>query len=145
MLALLSRHAETFIRFSIVGTIGFLVDLTLLYLLIYLAGLGPYVGRVGSFLGAATATWFLNRVFTFRNAAPEAHGRQWLRFVAVNSVGAVANYGTYVLVLAIGTASAVLPGIGVAAGSIAGLTFNYTLSRHFVFGSKARTGGTEST
>ena len=54
-----------------------------------------------------------------RDAALEAHGRQWLRFVAVNSLGAVVNYGTYVLVLAIGTASAILPGIGVAAGSLA--------------------------
>lgn len=136
MLALASRHFGPLIKFGIVGTIGFLVDLSLLYVLLYLAGAGPYLGRLGSFLGAATVTWFLNRVFTFRDAAPEAHGRQWLRFVAVNSLGAAVNYGTYVLVLAVGTASAVLPGIGVAAGSLAGLVFNYSLSRRFVFSPK---------
>ncbi len=136
MRALVSRHFGTLIKFGIVGTIGFLVDLSLLYVLLYLLGTGPYLGRAGSFLGAATVTWFLNRSFTFRDAAPEAHGRQWLRFVAVNAVGAAVNYGTYVLVLAIGTASVALPGIGVAAGSLAGLVFNYSLSRRFVFTAK---------
>lgn len=136
VLGLVSRHAETFLKFGIVGTIGFLVDVTLLYLLLDL-GAGPYLGRLGSFLGAATTTWFLNRVFTFRDAAPEAHGRQWLRFVAVNTLGALANLGTYGVVLAIGPETGdlaeALPGLGVAAGSIAGLLFNYTLSRRFVF------------
>ena len=140
MIALMSRHFGTLIRFSIVGTIGLLVDLTLLYFLLYLVGTDPYLGRVGSFLGAVTVTWFLNRTFTFRDAAPEDHGRQWLRFVAVNSLGAVVNYGIYVLVLAVGTASAALPGIGVAAGSLAGLVFNYSLSRRFVFTPKQASG-----
>ena len=140
MTAFVLRHFETLVKFSIVGTIGLLVDLTVLYFLLYLVGTGPYLGRVGSFLSAATVTWFLNRSFTFRDAAPEAHGRQWLRFVAVNCLGAVVNYGTYVLVLAIGTASAILPGIGVAAGSLAGLAFNYSLSRRFVFTPKQASG-----
>ena len=132
MLALVSRHGETFVKFGIVGTIGFLVDVGLLYLLLYL-GAGPHLGRLGSFLGAATTTWFLNRVFTFRDAARGPRGRQWLRFVAVNSLGALANLGTYLLVITFGPPSELLPGIGVAAGSIAGLALNYTLSRRFVF------------
>jgi len=131
--ALCERHAGTFVRFSIVGTIGFLIDTAVLYLLLYGAGLGPYAGRVCSFLVAASANWLLNRVFTFRDARSEPHGRQWLSFVVVCTVGALANYGVYALVIAHGQASVLLPGIAVAAGSVAGLAFNYTLSRRFVF------------
>ena len=137
--ALRERHLATFLRFSVVGTIGFLVDTAVLYLLLYGAGLCPYAARLGSFLVAASVTWLLNRVFTFRAARREARGRQWLRFVAVCSVGAVVNYATYAAVVALAPASALTPGLGVAAGSIAGLALNYTLSRRLVFTDGAQT------
>ena len=131
--ALGERHLGTFLRFSIVGTIGFVIDATVLYLLHLGMGLGLYRARVGSFLVAASVNWLLNRVFTFRDARRDSHGRQWLSFVAVCSLGAIANYGAYALVIACGPESVLLPGFAVAAGSIAGLAFNYTLSRRFVF------------
>ena len=139
--SLVSRHLAPLLKFSIVGTIGLLVDVTALYLLLYLVGFGPYAGRLGSFLIAATTTWFINRVFTFRDARPESHGRQWLRFVVTNSLGAVINYAVYAAVISQGAASVYLPGFAVAAGSLAGLAFNYTLSRRYVFSMDEGSGG----
>jgi len=56
------------LRFAIVGTAGFGVDTIVLYFGLWVLGLGPYSARLISFLVAATATWFCNRVFTFGDA-----------------------------------------------------------------------------
>jgi putative flippase GtrA len=125
--------APQFLRFILVGAVGFAIDVGVLYLALALFGLGPYVGRVISYLCAATSTWYLHRRFTFRNRLGQPLGREWLKFVAFNGVGGLLNYVTYVACLHYFAASAASPAIGVALGSVAGLSVNYTLSRHVVF------------
>ena len=126
------RLAAEFIRFGMVGTVGFLVDSGVLMAAIAL-GLGPWLGRLLSFLAAATTTYALNRLWTFRHRAGEGGTGQWARFVAVNLGGFAANYGTYAAVITLVETAAAWPVLGVAAGSIAGLGVNFTLSRRFVF------------
>ncbi len=122
-----------FFRFCIVGTIGFVIDAGSLWLLIDFAGLGLLWGRVLSYLIAATATWILHRHYTFPHGRKAPHGPQWVRFVAVNGVGAGINYGIYaLLVLNIGL-FARWPALAVAVGSGAALAFNFLASRRFVF------------
>ena len=53
-----------FLRFGLVGAVGFLVDVGVLYAMHGL-GLDLYTARVVSFLAAATFTWLGNRFFTF--------------------------------------------------------------------------------
>src|SRR5215470_6405001 len=99
------KVAGQMLRFGIVGGIGFLVDAGLLHLMLKL-GLGYYGGRLISFLAAATATWILNRSFTFRRETPSAiHSDplhpmgEWLAYLGLMVIGGVVNYGTYALAI----------------------------------------------
>lgn len=122
-----------FLRFGVVGTVGFLVDSAVLLAMMAL-GLGPYGGRVVSYLAAASTTFALNRAWTFRSAARDAPmAAQWGRFVALNLVGFAANYGTYAALIATVPLVAAYPVLGVAAGSVAGMFLNFGLSRRYVF------------
>ena len=57
-----------FLKFGLVGLVGFVVDAGALFLLIAFGDLGPYIGRIYSFLIAASVTWVLHRHFTFKSA-----------------------------------------------------------------------------
>lgn len=121
-----------FLRFGVVGTMGFVVDAAVLTAMLAL-GLGPYGGRVVSYLAAASATFALNRAWTFRSAARAPVARQWGVFLALNLLGFAANYGTYAALIATSPLVAAHPVLGVAAGSLAGMFINFALSRRFVF------------
>ncbi len=124
---------EQFLRFGVVGTVGFLVDSAVLLSMMAL-GLGPYGGRVVSYLAAASTTFALNRAWTFRGAGREQPvTAQWGRFVLLNLVGFAVNYGTYAALVATSPLVAEYPVLGVAAGSVAGMFINFGLSRRFVF------------
>ena len=121
-----------FLRFGVVGTIGFVVDTAVLYAGLAL-GLGLYGGRAASYLVAATTTWALNRVWTFRGRGDGPVHHQWALFLLVNLVGFAMNYGTYVALIAFVPMVAAHPVLGVAAGAIAGMFGNFLLSRQLVF------------
>ncbi len=121
-----------FLRFGVVGTAGFVMDTAVLYAMLAL-GLGPYAGRVVSYLAAATLTFALNRAWTFSGAARAPVARQWGAFVLLNLLGFAANYGTYAALVAGSATVAAHPVLGVAAGSIAGMFINFSVSRRFVF------------
>lgn len=120
-------------RFGIVGVAGFVVDAGVLTLGLHI-GAGPWLGRVLSYLVAATVTFSLNRVWTFRAAErsrPVSH--DWGLFLLVNSVGFACNYGTYAALIAGVPFMRDAPVLAVAAGSLAGMTGNFLLSRRYVF------------
>jgi putative flippase GtrA len=134
-----------FARFASVGVLGFIVDAMVLYACIKGLGLGLYAGRLVSYLCAATTTWYLNRRMTFAHCDQTAPAKQWLRFLATNGVGGLVNFGSYSIVVATLPAGMLVPLLGVAVGSIAGLFFNFTASRLFVFKAHlANTRGTET-
>jgi putative flippase GtrA len=120
-----------FLRFGVVGTVGFVVDTVVLYTMMAF-GAGPYVGRIPAYLTAATTTWALNRRWTFR-VAGGGTGRQWATFVLLNLGGFVLNYGTFAALVRYVPAVAEDPVIGVAAGALAGMVVNFLLSRRYVF------------
>jgi putative flippase GtrA len=124
----------TFAKFCVVGAIGFVVDVAVLYALSGM--LGWYVARVASFLCAATATWALNRRHTFAaNATATSSAvvwRQYLSYLLSMLGGGGVNYLAYWLVLQF-SESRQAPLLGVALGSVAGLVVNYALARHLVF------------
>ena len=125
--------SKQFLRFGLVGTFGFFVDAGILYAAMTWLGLGLYSGRVVSFAGAATFTWAANRAYTFRDALASPPLRQWLRFLAANSAGAAANFAMYSIVVSSSDLGASYPILGVALGSVAGLAFNFSASRTWVF------------
>ena len=119
-------------RFGVVGTIGFVVDTAVLMAGLAL-GLGPWFGRVVSYIAGASTTYSLNRAWTFRDRSGEANLAEWLRFMVVNLGGFVANYGAYAALLLTSETVRAWPVLGVAAGAIAGLGVNFTLTRRLVF------------
>ena len=126
------KSLPRFLRFCVVGAMGFVVDVAVLYASAW--ALGWYRGRVLSFIAAASFTWWLNRRFTFATAAPHGRppGRQYLGYMAAMLGGAVLNYSTYAATLQWFD----VPGKaawGVAFGSCAGLLANYLSARHLVF------------
>ena len=95
-----------------------------------------YSGQAIAFLIAATFTWWGNRTFTFAHlAARGARGllREWLSFLAANAFGGLANYLTYAVLVTFTPPPAGNPYVAVAAGSLVGLLFNFTLSKRLVF------------
>ena len=127
-----------FLRFAIVGALGFVVDAGVLALVLQSGLAGFHAGRCLSFLAAASFTWALNRRFTFadRAASRGSRGAQWARYVAAMSAGAAVNYAVYALVLAWAGYTALIAPFAVAAGSIAGLGVNFSAARWFVFAAR---------
>lgn len=123
--------SESFIRFGIVGTLGFVWDTGTVYLLRPFVNL--YVAGTVSFIVAATLNWILNRLWTFGHLEHGKAHLQWLKFLAANAIGFVANRGTFFFLVAFSPLVVAHPVIGIAAGSAAGLVFNYFLSKMFVF------------
>lgn len=122
-----------FLRFAVIGAAGFFVDAGVLLLARDMLGLDLYTGRVLSYLCAATFTWICNRRFTFTYAERAAPARQWLRFLGANALGGLVNYSVYALIVTFTQTGTTWPVTGVAAGSIAGLAFNFTASKLWVF------------
>jgi putative flippase GtrA len=120
-----------FVRFGIVGCFGFCWDTGTVYALRGVVGI--YVAGALGFVVAASANWVMNRWWTFRDATHDAMHVQWLRFVGVNSIGFVFNRGVFFALVALYATVRHQPVLGIMAGSAAGLTFNYFLSKTFVF------------
>jgi putative flippase GtrA len=126
------KIGREFLSFAVVGVVGLVVDVAVLYLTAPL--LGWYAARVVSFLAAATTTWAFNRRYTFAASAAAARSvwREYLGYLATMAAGAVLNYGAYVLTLhwVEGRWAAAL---GVALGSLAGMSANFLSARYLVF------------
>jgi putative flippase GtrA len=121
------------LAFSAVGVIGFLVDAATLHVVLTQLGAGLYGGRVISYLVAASSTWALNRRYTFHAQRSSNWMGEWGRFLAANAMGGLVNYAIYAALVTFHPGVAAQPVIGVAAGSVAGLLFNFTASRYVVF------------
>ena len=122
---------QSFLRFALVGVAGFIVDASVLTLALSL-GADFYTGRLCSFFCAVTATWYMNRIYTFASRDPRLL-REWGRFVSANAVGGLINYATYALLVTTVGLFASHPIAAVGVGSVAGLMWNFTVSHNIVF------------
>lgn len=123
-----------FLRFGMVGGIGFAVDAGGLLLLMATVGIAPLPARLLSMFCAITVTWLLNRSFTFRSENPRSL-REWLVYALCIGGGAVVNYGIYYAGLQLlpiadmhsRAVAAVIPATAIA------MLVNYNVMRLFVF------------
>jgi len=118
--------------FGVVGVLGFLVDAGTLYLTRWL-GIGLIVGRVVSYLTAATSTWVLNRRYTFTSREDYRPLHEWALFMISQLAGAAFNLGVYAWLVTTSKLVSDEPVLGVAAGSLAGMLVNFFVARKFVF------------
>lgn len=122
-----------FVRFSLVGAAGFIIDTGVLYFGLWALALGPYSARVLSYLIAATATWLLHRSYTFKRSTRRKSGPQWALFIVLNGLGGGLNYAVYAALIATLEPRPETPLIGVFAGSAIALAFNFFVNRSVVF------------
>jgi putative flippase GtrA len=118
-------------RFALVGGVGFIVDATVLTLLVNGLGYGHYASRAVSFSLAVTVTWLLNRRWVFQAGSPT--GREYSGYFAIQLLGAFINLGVYVLVIELVPALAAIPVVPLAFGSAVSMFSNYLLARRFVY------------
>lgn len=124
-----------FLRFCVVGLIGFVVDAAALELFVWFGLPAPFA-RVISMNIALQCTYLMHRSFTFKG-----HGnprKAWIKFMAANLTGALINYLVFLAALTYSPFSepllqrqfALFCGMGVA------VNFNYWATRRFVFGAR---------
>lgn len=124
------------LRFAVIGALGMPVDAGVLWLMTHRAGLDPYSGRIASWICAATFTWAGNRYFTFRGSRARGvtgTAKEWLRFLAANAVGGLVNVGLYSTLVRFAPPPANNLYVALVLGVLAGLVFNFTLSKKLVF------------
>ena len=121
----------SFLRFGTVGTTGFLVDTAVVYGLRGTFGL--YGAGAASYLVAASWTWWLNRIWTFRGRGDGTLRRQWATYMLANLSGLVLNRGAYILLVATSATVREHPVIAVAAGAVAGMFANFAAAHRLVF------------
>jgi putative flippase GtrA len=119
-----------FFRFFLVGTAGFVVNAGIVEVLAH--STSPVIAQMLAFPVAVTVTWWLNRRYTF-GASRHAIHHEWLRYVFGNLFGWIANNGVYFLLVLHSAMAYRHPSIAVAAGSIAGMFLNFSMSRWLVF------------
>ncbi len=124
------------IQFAFVGATGMAVDLAAFALLLKAI---PYqVARLLAIWLAMSSNFFLNRRLTFSYARKESALRQYLFFCGACGVGAAVNWGTTVLLIASMDFFRTRMILAAAAGVVAGVGFNYLLSRKVVFRIRSR-------
>lgn len=121
-----------FAQFAAVGFSGTLVNLAVLTLLV---GLGVPVRIALGFaiLISMLSNFGLNRRFTFSYARQGSFWLQLAGFIGASSFGAVVNYAVALTVLRLWPALDGIPQVASVIGILAGLVFNYVVSRYFVF------------
>ena len=121
-----------FLRFLIVGAIGFVVDAGLVFLLTG-AGFSAFLARVPALAAAILTTWLLNRTVTFRVAAPRSRA-ELTRYAMVALSSAALNYALYAGLVALG----MWPVAAVALATICLLFYNFIGYRRYAFRAVAR-------
>jgi putative flippase GtrA len=125
-----------FPAFVVVGGIGFVVDATILAVLVHGYGWGDYTARLVSFAVAVTVTWYLNRKYVFAAGRTARKHSEYTRYLLVQGIGMLINFLVYSLCIASNELMDRWPVLALAVGSAVALFFNYAGSRMFVFTGK---------
>ena len=131
--ALWSRLDPAFLRFGVVGAVGFVVDALALHALTGLVGLNPFVGQAIAFPAAVLVTWPLNRAWTFRRGGQSGRLKQAAVYFGVQCAGFAANYVVYSAALMTMPVLRHWLVIPLALGAAMGLCVTFAGSKHLAF------------
>ncbi len=125
------KLSAEFIKFCIVGTVGFLTEALIIHLVkVIYPDFLLYV-RFISFPAALAVTWLLNRVFVFESSNSKI--KEVSKYALVQTFGAILNIMVYTLLLLLSDFFVGYPVLALAAGSAVALFSNYYLSKYWVF------------
>lgn len=122
----------SFIKFAVVGALGFFIDGGVLTLLM---GMDWHIiaSRACSFSAAVTATWMANRVWTFKSGGPRAMHREYTYYFTTQIAGAIINLSVFLLIIHLYPWLRSLPLIPLAFGSAVAMAFNFLVLKNFVY------------
>ena len=125
-----AKYEESFL-FLIAGIIGFLIDVSVLY--ISKNSLGLIYGRALSFFCSMTLTWLINRNITFKNSPAKVGVLfEFIKYMFTMMFGGLINFIIYCIVIKTWSGSYV-PFIAVSSGCILGLFVNISISKKFIY------------
>ena len=119
------------IKFLLAGGAGFIVDMSVLYLVLAYTAFGPYVGRALAIAGALTCTWMINRRFTF-DASGRTLRSEGARYGSVGLISTLINFGVFSTIITL--IPGISPYLALVAASGTATVFAYLGYSSFVFG-----------
>lgn len=119
--------AYMFIRFLLVGGLGFCIDAGVTYLLIQQM-VAPWCARIPAIVLAMTFTWLANRYFTYKVNKPHST-REAVRYASVSLFMALFNYLIYLILVRYG----VWPVASVTIATAFQAIISFNAYRYFVF------------
>ena len=91
------REFTRFVKFSVVGAIGAIVDFGIFNLLTAVIGLWSILASALSFSAAVTSNFLFNRFWVYPDSRSKAVGRQVVQFTLVNLVGLIIRTPVFAL------------------------------------------------
>ena len=125
-----------FIRFSIIGGLGYLVDIGIFFLIIQFSDVSVYIARLLSALCTASFTWYGNRLITFRIQKRNDILREWFDYIYAMIPGIVTSYSIFFLIVYIFGEDWTTLIFAVSLGVIIGSVINFILAKKYVFRGK---------
>jgi len=128
------NRSHTSIKFAFVGSIGFVVDLTMMLLLLDVFQVELMLSRVIAFTIAASSNWFLNRKLTFIHKNLTGYkSTEWLRFLISAIISAIPNLGIFYSLIQILPQTHLMIIFAMCSGILAGYFTNYYLASRWVY------------
>ena len=85
------KEVARFLKFSVVGTVGAVIDFGTLNLLVQLAALPKVLANTLSFSAAVISNFIWNRLWVYPETRGEPLSRQFVQFLLVNVAGLAIN------------------------------------------------------
>jgi putative flippase GtrA len=121
---------KRFLRFVLIGIVGFVADAGMLYLLLQTTTLGAISARVGSIAFALLVTWQLNRWLTF-GPSSRPIAVEGARYGGIGMATSAVNFAVYSAVLWAAPDLTVF--LALVIGSLAALAFSFFGYSRLVF------------
>lgn len=125
--------SPSFLKFLVIGGLGFVIDAGLTMGLIH-AGLLPLIARPPAIIAAMVFTWLANRQHTFRVKKE----RSWAEAARYGTVAVVAACLNYLIYSGLVTFS-LAPFLAIVFATAVVAVFSYFAYKHFAFGASAQT------
>lgn len=119
-----------FMRFALIGAIGFVADAAMLFLLLETTTLGAISARVGSIAFALLVTWQLNRWLTF-GPSSRPLAVEGARYGGIGMATSLVNFVVYSAVLWAAPGLTIF--LALVIGSLAALVFSFFGYSRLVF------------
>lgn len=120
-------------KFGMVGGSGFVVDMSLYALFHSVLGMNLLVARSIAYWLTSTWNWYLNRIFTFKDAENARKRDQWAKYIVMCLISFVPSMGTFYGLTHSSQFFMDNSQLALIAGVLAGALFNYIVAGFLIF------------